>query len=175
MSLGRSLGAVSIQVALLLCTVLLAPPVLAQVNAGKQRQPEAIPSTRQALEGRLFFSREQRERLDRARAGGEIVNEETAIEPPASRINGFVKRSDGETAVWVDGRARYGVAGEKVERLQPQDVGGASGKVKILSGNTSTSLPVESDYDKKQKYIPPKVKNKHKKKSNSTPTDRRRS
>ena len=133
MSLGRSLGAVSIQVALLLCTVLLAPPVLAQVNAGKQRQPEAIPSTRQALEGRLFFSREQRERLDRARAGGEIVNEETAIEPPASRINGFVKRSDGETAVWVDGRARYGVAGEKVERLQPQDVGGNSGKVRILS------------------------------------------
>ena len=174
MSMRRCTGKTLIKAALLVATVVFVQSVHAQNISGKQQQAEDIPSTSQALAGRLFFSREQRERLDRARAGGGIVVETGVVDPPVSRINGFVKRSDGETAVWVDGKARYNVVSENVARLQPQDVGGMPGKVKILSGNTGSSSSLEIGYDKKRENISSKAKNKHKKKSNSTPADHRR-
>ena len=138
MNIRRFVEMASIKSAFLAVALVFAQPVPAQVASGKQQRAEDIPSTSQALAGRLFFSREQRERLDRARAGGGMVVAADVIDPPASRINGFVKRSDGETAVWVDGIAQYKVSGENAAQLRPQDVGGASNEIRILASSLRT-------------------------------------
>jgi hypothetical protein len=54
--------------------------------------------------GTLFFTAEERARLDRLRRGeGETM---AAPAPGAgSAVTGFVKRSDGRHTVWIDGRA----------------------------------------------------------------------
>ena len=174
MNAGLGKRIVLIKAALVVATIALAQPLHAQNISGKQKQAEAIPSSREALNGRLFFSREQRERLDRVRAGGDVSTEQIAIEPRASRINGFVKRSDGETAVWVDGKPRYGLEGGSAERLSPQDVGGPTNKLKILSGNTGTSSSLEIGRGAVQKMSSHSRKNNPKTKSKLTPTDHRR-
>jgi hypothetical protein len=54
--------------------------------------------------GTLFFSAEERGRLDRLRRG----ESEPAAAPAqgeGSAVTGFVKRSDGRHTVWIDGRA----------------------------------------------------------------------
>lgn len=145
MSLRKSNGFAPVLVALLMGMSTIPQPVFAQPTSGKQQPPGAIPSTRQALSGRLFFSREQRERLDRARIAGETAGEAGAIDPPVSGINGFVKRSDGEISVWVDGKARYSVSGGNAERLRPEDIGGTSNELHILaSGGRARSNVRES-------------------------------
>lgn len=53
--------------------------------------------------GTLFFSAEERARLDRLRRG----EPELATAPApgtGSAVTGFVKRSDGRHTVWIDGR-----------------------------------------------------------------------
>jgi hypothetical protein len=52
--------------------------------------------------GTLFFSAEERARLDRLRRG---EGEPAAAPAPgqASAVTGFVKRSDGRNTVWIDG------------------------------------------------------------------------
>ena len=134
MSMRRLAGRTSVKVAVLVAVLMLAQPLPAQTISGKQQQAEDIPSTSQALAGRLFFSREQRERLDRVRAGGGTVVEADVVDPPVSRINGFVKRSDGETAVWVDGRMRRLPANAGNE-LVPGVVGGSANTLRVKLAN----------------------------------------
>ena len=52
--------------------------------------------------GTLFFSAEERARLDRMRRG---ESEPAAAPAPgqSSAVTGFVKRSDGRNTVWIDG------------------------------------------------------------------------
>lgn len=78
---------------LVACT-LIATPVMAE--------PQAL--------GRLFFTPAERAALDRARAGIPADSDQTStvIAPKrATRLNGFVERSDGKATVWVDGEPRY--------------------------------------------------------------------
>ena len=138
MNAGKFRNTAVASVALLAGTLAFALPLRAQNISGKQNQADAIPSSREALNGRLFFSREQRERLDRLRAGGDMSAAQITVGPRASGINGFVTRSDGETAVWVDGRVRYKASGENASRLRPQDVGGASNEIPILVSSLRT-------------------------------------
>ena len=116
--------------ALLAATLAFALPLRAQNISGKQNQADAIPSPREALNGRLFFSREQRLRLDRLRTGGDMSAEQIAVEPRASGINGFVKRSDGETAVWVDGRVSS-IPPNELENITPSVVGGSANSLRV--------------------------------------------
>src|SRR5260221_921622 len=102
---GRN-GNALIKCALLAATVLFAHSSAAQAISEKQEQAADIPSTRQPLRGRLFFSREQRERMDRAREGRALAADEIAADAPALGVHGFVKRRDGETAALGDGRIR---------------------------------------------------------------------
>ena len=53
----------------------------------------------------LFLAAEERERLDRLRRGesAEARSPATSPRPPAA-VTGFVKRSDGRSTVWLDGR-----------------------------------------------------------------------
>lgn len=139
MNAGKHRSTAVVSVALLAAMLAFALPLRAQNISGKQNQADAIPSSREALNGRLFFSREQRERLDRVRAGGDLSTEQIAIEPRASRINGFVKRSDGETAVWVDGRVSS-IPPNELENITPNVVGGSGNSLRVSM--TNAPLPI---------------------------------
>ena len=72
-------------------------PVIA-VSAVDKDLPQIQPLT-----GTLFFDPLERERMERARKTGSIVIDDISarIDPPV--MNGFVKRGDGITSVWIDG------------------------------------------------------------------------
>ena len=110
------------------------------VSAGTA--PSAVRETAslmQPLSGALFFNQQQRARMDRVRKTGVISVDGVTEDPAPSVLNGFVMRSDGQSAIWVDGRQRFNVQSEGIRQLQPSDVGGASNLVKVIS--QSASLP----------------------------------
>ncbi len=99
----------------------------------------------QPLSGTLFFGPQQREKMDRARKAGVAAATANVDEVPeiASVLNGFVKRSDGQVAIWVDGEPRYQVQGLTAQGLQPVDVGGSADNLReraqSVQGQTVTS------------------------------------
>ncbi len=124
-----------------------APPTTATLpvpaTSATQAPPQAIPDATQPLSGTLFFTREQRDRLDRARKRGEVVeeNEATAPETPPV-INGVLRRSDGKTTVWVDGKPYADRTPKLVQSVQPNDVGGeAKQNIKILGALEPAAAP----------------------------------
>lgn len=136
MNISRAYGTTPIKSALLVAIVAFAQPAHAQSVSGKQKQAEAIPSTRQALSGRLFYSREERERMDRARAGNREAGERMQGDPGAPGINGFVKRSDSDAIVWVDGQAKL-VSAESAQKITPNMVGGSSNTLQVKMSDRS--------------------------------------
>lgn len=64
----------------------------------------AHQATAQEL-GRLFFTPEQREALDARRRARLPDRPNTVVTSPTTRIDGYVKRSEGKSTVWVDGEA----------------------------------------------------------------------
>ncbi|MGH8687511.1 MAG: hypothetical protein ACREVQ_07360 [Burkholderiales bacterium] len=63
-----------------------------------------VPASGQAL-GRLFFTPEQREALD-ARRKARLPDRPVAVEAsPTTRVDGYVRRSQGKSTVWLDGYA----------------------------------------------------------------------
>ena len=96
--------------------------------------PTATPEVTKPLEGRLFFSPQQRQQIDTARRRGFVSGDNgQLVEAPPSVLNGFVKRSDGNTAVWVDGDVRWNANSRSVGSLSPGDVGGPSEYVKSIN------------------------------------------
>lgn len=91
-----------------------------------------LERTPKVLTGTLFNTHEQRERLDRARQRGGVLEDETAVvdvaakESARSVINGFVKRSDGRDTVWVDDVMKRDPRSEVMEQLEPNVVGNAA-------------------------------------------------
>ena len=69
--------------------------------------------------GRLFFTPQERSRLDQRRAGGAPAEPERPL-ASASHVTGFVQRGDGKTTVWIDGQPRYHP--EDITRLGPSTV-----------------------------------------------------
>ena len=55
--------------------------------------------------GRLFFTPEQREALDARRRARLPDRPNVVVASPTTRIDGYVKRSEGKSTVWVDGEA----------------------------------------------------------------------
>ena len=82
--------------------------------------------------GTLFFSPAERSAMDRLRRGEPV----TSAAPGGATINGYVKKSDGKSTVWVSGRA-YPVNPNSSEQLRPSDVG-STGHV-ILEASPSSS------------------------------------
>lgn len=107
-------------------------PAHAQTTASTLKITAAtkLEPTPKVLPGTLFNTQEQRERLDRARRRGGVLEDEVidldAVEPERSVINGFVKRSDGRDTVWVDDVMKRDPWLEVMERLEPNVVGGAT-------------------------------------------------
>lgn len=120
-------------------------------NAKAADAPATAPSAINEIEqlnkplaGTLFFDPIQRARMDRMRkhpvalSGGDGEGDGVFPAPTSSVVNGFVKRSDGQSVVWVDGEPRYNVQSANLIRLQPTDVGG-EGKSVLLNSSIETS------------------------------------
>jgi hypothetical protein len=146
--------------------LMLACLAVATGSAAQSATPEiAAPSSvdriapaTQPLAGTLFFGRDQRDKMDRVRQLGAVAevkdDDGVVVEPTVTVLNGFVKRSDGQTTIWVDGRPRYNAQGEGVRRLVPQDVGGSADTVRVLSQSLAT--PSSASSPKRVKRIPMK-------------------
>ncbi|MEO8385803.1 MAG: hypothetical protein ABI583_11210 [Betaproteobacteria bacterium] len=117
--------------------------------ASLQAQPPTVSSatptidTASRLDGRLFFSAAERQRMDQARKRGMVVNDDgNFVEAPPNVLNGFVKRSDGNTVVWVDGSVRWNAQTEGAQNLVPSNVGGPASYVTVI--NNELIKPVET-------------------------------
>ena len=94
--------------------------------------PAVPPETAKRLDGRLFFSALERQRLDDARKRGLVIGDDgQPVQAPPSVLNGFVKRSDGQITIWLDGQARNKQRSLNARELQPQDVGGNADAIKV--------------------------------------------
>ncbi len=103
----------------------------------------ATPDPIQGLDGRLFFSPQERQRMDATRKRGGLSELDLqGADIPPSVLNGFVKRSDGNTAVWVDGNLRWNAQSGRVRGLQPTDVGGSAAYVQASSTEASAAAPL---------------------------------
>jgi hypothetical protein len=72
--------------------------------------------------GTLFFSAEERARLDRLRRGESEPAAAAPTQGEGSAVTGFVKRSDGRHTVWIDGRAVSVRGPQAAEVLDPRAV-----------------------------------------------------
>jgi hypothetical protein len=99
----------------------------------------ASAATGQEL-GRLFFTPQQRAALD-ARRKARVPDQPAAItaaESPSTRLDGYVKRSDGESTVWLNG--------------QPVPAGKGSNEAQIhTSRNRPDTVTVEAGGGKKRR------------------------
>ena len=70
--------------------------------------------------GRLFFTAEQRTALD-ARRKARVPDKPAAVPQaasPSTRLDGFVRRSQGRSTVWVNGES-LGESGPEAPRIEP--------------------------------------------------------
>ncbi len=115
---------------------------LAVPDAPSAGKPESTP---RIFTGALFTTREQRDRLDRARSRRAMPEDEAVAEtePTQSVINGFVKRSDGRDTVWVDDVMKRDPRQELVQQLEPNVVGGIThgvAKPVFTNANVETKI-----------------------------------
>ena len=159
-------------VAIALCAPLVSPgqttvPVSATVPApfAQQVAPALTTTSPDAsirLDGRLFFSPQQRQRIDEARKRGGMPENDNQlmdgqlVENPPSVLNGFVKRSDGNTAVWVDGVPRWNANSRSTDNLLPSDVGGPANYLKSTS--EEITAPAVKHRARIKKPVKPRVK-----------------
>lgn len=86
----------------------------------------STPGAAQEL-GRLFLTPEQRASLD-ARRKARVPDKPAAtiVASPTTRLDGYVKRSDGRSTVWVDGEALLEGEQGDLPRLDAQGTGRVS-------------------------------------------------
>jgi hypothetical protein len=82
--------------------------------------------------GRLFFTPAQRSALD-ARRKARVPDKPTAaaVVSPVTRVDGFVKRSQGPSTVWINGES-LNEGGADAPRIE----GGAQGRVSVGVGES---------------------------------------
>jgi hypothetical protein len=130
------------------------PAAKLPVDAGTQPRlatPSALPlNAAPQLDGRLFFSSQERQRIDIARKRGTLPDMDGGLgETQSSTLNGFVKRSDGHLAVWVDGLPRWDATHKAGDAPSPSDIGGPAAYVKPTSGETMVPSPKHTVRGKK--------------------------
>jgi hypothetical protein len=111
----------------------------------KETKPASL-----ALVETLFFSAEQRRQMDRARDRPQtlLAEGDNSVES-RSTINGFVKRSDGVSTVWVDGQQKSMINGNMARRIQPSAVGMDIASITASQAPEMTTPVVRADKDKK--------------------------
>ena len=136
----------------------------AQISVVSAFTPAEVVAVLKPLGGTLFFDVSERDRMDRARKSGPIsIDPVTTIrEPPV--INGFVKRSDGITAVWLDGEPRYDVPLVSSDQIKAQHVGNETSifRVRDEKSHGSVLKPIARKGDVRSKLQKKKAKAKAK-------------
>ena len=93
--------------------------------------------------GRLFFTPEQRARMDVARQHERSVKieaEQQENEPPAANItlNGVITRSDGKTTVWINNKEQSGEKSGSVVAVPGR--GKAAGQISVITSRCEARL-----------------------------------
>jgi len=118
----------------------------------------------QPLSGTLFFSQRERATMDRLRKTGAVSLDDIAEQSRPSVLNGFVKRSDGQSTIWVDGQPRFNLASGAIQPLQPQDVGNIHESIKVrLSSADARTIPLAAKKVVKRPTVIKTIKPVHKK------------
>ena len=147
------------------------PPAIVPLQSLPKTPAAASPDRASPLEGRLFFTPQERQRIDDARKRGLVPGDDGQMtEPLPSVLNGFVKRSDGHTAVWVDGVPRWDARTAKARSLAPADVGGPAEYLKYASAEPTVLSLKEALHTKKP--AKPRAKGTRMKKSKSAARQR---
>ncbi|BCB25556.1 hypothetical protein SKTS_04420 [Sulfurimicrobium lacus] len=108
-----------------------------------------LPSLGMAAEqslGRLFFTPEQRARMDVARQQERSIKIDTDQQesgPPVANItlNGVVTRSDGKSTVWINNREQSG--DKAISGIAVPKQGKAAGQVSITTPDAKRSIPLK--------------------------------
>lgn len=97
----------------------------------------ALPARAEEPLGRLFFTPEQRAALD-ARRKARVPDKPAAamITSPVTRIDGYVKRSQGPSTVWLNGESLGEGAGD-APRIEP---GRGAGDVSVSVGENGRRI-----------------------------------
>jgi hypothetical protein len=116
--------------------------------------------------GRLFFTPEQRQRLD----AGKKLQEEAAVAAPPPRqgpatvtLNGVVLRSDGQNTVWVNGHSSNDKASRDVTARLTNDPaaatitvpGSATTKLRVGQRLDTNSGSIRENYARRPRNMPP--------------------
>lgn len=94
----------------------------------------AAPAGAQDI-GRLFFTPEQREALD-ARRRARVPDKPApvpVVASPTTRLDGYVRRSDGRATVWVNG-ASVDEGSPQADGRVPVNVGDSDARVRLRPG-----------------------------------------
>ena len=159
-----ALVAIALSVPMISASQTAAPVSLPALTAEQTAPalPRMSPDATTRLDSRLFFSPQQRQRIDEARKRGVAPGADTQVEegPPVENqppvLNGFVKRSDGNTAVWVDGVSRWNANSSNANNLSPSDVGGPANYLKSTSGEIAA--PAIKHRARIKKPVKPRIK-----------------
>ena len=93
--------------------------------------------------GRLFFTPDQRARMDAARQQERNIRvEEEEVSPPPANItlNGVITRSDGKTVVWINNRIQGEDASGKNIAVPGR---GNAGQVNVTTPDAKRSIPLK--------------------------------
>lgn len=97
-----------------------------------------LPAAQAQQLGRLFFTPEQRQSLDARRKARLPDKPAPALASPTMRLDGYVKRSEGRSTVWVNGETTDDasrIPSGSDDRL-PVHVGDTGGRVPLKPGET---------------------------------------
>jgi len=101
----------------------------------------AVPAAAAEELGRLFFTPQQRQDLDRRRATNRAEEEAPQIKEGPLTLDGHVQRSSGKTATWINGVPQYD---------SDSDGGRDPAQVKVVpnAGESGVSLKVGETYER---------------------------
>jgi hypothetical protein len=82
--------------------------------------------------GRLFFSPEERQQLDRQHAKN-TLGEDAANTPTGITVNGIIQHSDGSRTAWINGKMQNNVPGKSLNAV-PVTLPGKSESIEVKVG-----------------------------------------
>jgi hypothetical protein len=99
--------------------------------------------------GRLFFTPEQRAELD-ARRKARVPDKPAAvlIESPSTTLDGYVKRSDGKSTLWLNGEAVTEGADAKRAQVIPSRDDPSRAAIEVGEGGRRIPLKVGESLDR---------------------------
>ena len=129
---------------ILLILVITSVVMAADVAAQSGDQPvvavsavDKISPLSQPLAGTLFFNPLERDRMERARKTGSILIDDMSARNDPPVMNGFVKRDDGITSVWIDGTYKSLPDARLAARIDSTSVGM---NIKVVASNDFIGL-----------------------------------